>query len=287
MKVLFIKSNTHHKNLHFILNCKKIDFVIISSVNEMNQIDVNLFHVIISPCEPIVVSKYPNCKFIFGPHFSVFPENTLMQIKGNNSLYNSLSDWVVELWKSFPICNDLKIVALPFGIDTLRFNKQKEMKDRNKIMVYFKHRNPKELHMICSFLKYKHLEYKVFSYDNRYNEEEYIDYLHNAKFGIWIDAHESQGFALQECLSCDVPLLVWNVTTMEQEHGSNYPHIKATTIPYWDNLCGNVFYQIAELEDAYNHFITNIENYRPRDFIKNHLSIEVCENKWIDFIENM
>lgn len=286
MKALFIKSNIHHKNLHFILNCKKIYFHIINSIHELNNIDLNIYDIVISPCEPIDVLKYPNIKFIFGPQFSVFPEKTLIKIKGSNSVYNLLSEWVICIWEKSLICNNLKLVALPFGVDTQRFNKIKDIKERDKIIVYFKHRNPKDLIFICQFLKFNNLEYKIFSYDERYNEDEYIYYLHNSKFGIWIDAHESQGFALQECLSCDVPLLVWNITSMKQEYGSNYPDLKATTIPYWDISCGRVFYNINEFEENYNIFIKNIENYRPRDFILNNLSIEVCENKWIDFINN-
>ena len=77
MKILFIKSHIHHKNLHFILNCKKIQFYIISSVNEISNIDLNEFDAIYSPCEPIDVSKYPNSKFIFGPQFSIFPNENL------------------------------------------------------------------------------------------------------------------------------------------------------------------------------------------------------------------
>ena len=30
-------------------------------------------------------SKYPNKKFIFGPHFSVFPNNKLYEIKNINN----------------------------------------------------------------------------------------------------------------------------------------------------------------------------------------------------------
>ena len=65
----------------------------------------------------------------------------------------------------------------------------------------------------------------------------------NSKYGIILDAHESQGFAIEEALSCNVPLLVWNVSSMSQEEGGNYQHIPATSIPYWDKRCGENFYQ--------------------------------------------
>lgn len=287
MRVLFIKSHIHHKNLNFILNCKKINFYIINSINEIGNLDLNTFDVVISPCEAINVTNYPNVKFIFGPQFSVFPENSLNKIKGAKTAYNLLSQWVIDIWKVFPVCNNLNLVALPFGVDTNKFINNKNITDRNKIMVYFKHRNPIELNLITHFLQSKNLDYSIFSYDKRYNENDYIQYLQNSKFCIWIDAHESQGFALQEALSCDVPLLVWNVTSMNQEYGSRYDNFKATTTSYWDKKCGELFYNINEFEVVYNKFIENIQNYKPREFILENLSTDACENRLIEFINNM
>lgn len=287
MKVLFIKSNIHHKNMNFILNCKKISFYIVNSINEIDNLNLNEFDVVMSPCEPINVNNYPNVKFIFGPQFSVFPENTLNQIKGSKTAYNLLSQWVIDIWKSFPVCDNLNLVALPFGVDTDKFINNKSIGERNQIMVYFKNRKPSDLDLIIHFLKNKNLNYSIFSYDKRYVENDYIQYLQNSKFCIWIDAHESQGFALQEALSCDVPLLVWNITSMNQEYGQNHRDLKATTTSYWDNKCGELFYNIDEIEIVYNKFIQNIENYKPREFILENLSTDICENRFIEFINNM
>jgi hypothetical protein len=285
MKILFIRSSIHHKNINFILKSKIIDFTIIDSIYHINNYDLSLFDVVVSPCDPIDVSKYPNTKFIFGPQFSVFPEHNLNLIQGN--IYNLLSDWVVNIWNKYEICQNMKLVTLPFGVETELFQEIKPICDRNQVFVYFKNRNPSELKYISEFLNSKSIQYSVFSYNNRYNENEYLSFLQNSKYGIWIGTHESQGFALQEALSCNVPLFVWNVTSMNQEWGQYYNNIPATSIPYWDERCGEVFYDANELEVKYNTFINNIGKYKPRDFIIENLSIEVCENRWIEFIKNI
>jgi glycosyltransferase involved in cell wall biosynthesis len=138
-----------------------------------------------------------------------------------------------------------------------------------------------------SFLKSKSIEYFVFSYDTKYNENTYIEYLKNSKYGIWVGRHESQGFALEEALSCDIPLLVWNVKSMNEEYRQNYEDIPATVIPYWNERCGEYFYNIQELEETFNKFISKIETYRPREYILENLSMELCEKKFIDIIENI
>jgi hypothetical protein len=109
-----------------------------------------------------------------------------------------------------------------------------------------------------------------------------LQYLQESKYGIWLDAHESQGFALQEALSCNVPLLVWSVKTLDQEYGSNYPAFAATTIPYWDSRCGEFFYDKCNLLVTYNTFMKKIYEYAPRDYILEYLSIDKCESLFIN-----
>lgn len=286
-KFLYIKSNTHVKNHHALINYKNINITIIDWLDDFYKMDISSFDVVISPCEPIDVSQYPNIKFIFGPQFSIFPDNKLVNIKGKNVLYNLLSDWVVNIWRQYSVCENLKLIKLPFGVDTEKFCPIKPILERDKIFIYFKNRNPYDLQIIESFLNDKNYNYRIFSYKNKYNEEEYLNYLQNSKFGIWVAGHESQGFALEEALSCNVPLLVWNVKSMNQEYESDYDNNPATSIPYWDNRCGEYFYSIDELLSYFDKFINNLNNYKPREFIVENLSIEVCENRLIETIQNM
>ena len=107
----------------------------------------------------------------------------------------------------------------------------------------------------------------------------------NAKYGIVLDAHESQGFAIEEALSCDVPLLVWNVSSMSQEEGINYPDIPATSIPYWDKRCGEYFYNQEEFKSIFDEFISKLNTYKPREFILENLSVEKCSEKFKNLIK--
>ena len=150
MKILFIKSQIHHKNLHFILNCKNINLYIFESIN---NIDLNTFDAVYSPCEPIDVSKYPNTKFIFGPHFSVFPQKQHMDIiQGLNSIYIQPSEWANNVWKYHPICKNIRIETLPFGVDVNKFNETKHINQRNEVILYYKNRHLVELNTILNFL---------------------------------------------------------------------------------------------------------------------------------------
>jgi hypothetical protein len=278
----------HAKNNNALFNYKNINFTIITHTN-IDLIDLTQFDCVYSPSQQIDVSKYPNIKFIFGPHFSVFPEKNKMDIisKSKNTVYIQPSEWARDIWKNNPLCYNIRIVSLPFGVDTDKFIDIKNINEKNTVIVYFKRRNPNELKFLITFLNEQKVNFRIFNYVKRYDEKDYLNYLQNSKYGIWLGAHESQGFALEEALSCNVPLLVWNVSSMDQEYGSNYNYIPATTIPYWDYRCGEYFYNLNEFESVFSKFILNLNNYKPREFILENLSIDVCENKLINLINNL
>jgi glycosyltransferase involved in cell wall biosynthesis len=287
MKILFINQWMHHKNMHSLLSYKNIELVIIHNIEEINNYDLNNFDCIYSPSIPIDVLKYPNIKFVFGPHFSVFPDNKLSIINSPNVNYIILSEWNKKIWESNNIYNKIKYIDIPFGVDTNKFCETIPFQQRDKIFIYYKSRKPQELEFIINFLKKNGYLYKIFGYHQRYEENYYLEYLQQSKFGIWIGRHESQGFALEEALSCNVPLLVWNVSSMNQEYGQNYNDIPATSIPYWDNRCGEYFYNQNELQEKFNTFLNNLENYQPRKYVLENLSIDVCEKKFIDMINKL
>ena len=97
--------------------------------------------------------------------------------------------------------------------------------------------------------------------------------------------HESQGFALQEALSMNIPLLVWNVKSMNQEENINYPEIFGTVIPYWDERCGEYFYEQNEFIETYDRFIDKLDTYKPREYVLDNLSVEVCSERFKELLK--
>lgn len=281
MKILIIDS-FHHKNmtgLKLLLNNINYEYKF-GNINEINDFDI-----VYSPNNPIDASNYPSKKFIFGPHFSIFPNNKLLSINNinKNTIYIQPSVWVCQLWKNYGAENIISIKDFPFPVELEKFSPSHHSQ-KNEVFIYFKRRNPQELDYVKRFLNNRNITYKIFDYVKNYSEEDYLKCLQNAKYGIIIDAHESQGFAIEEALSCNVPLLVWNVSFMSQEHGSNYPNIPCTNIAYWDERCGEYFYKVEEFEATYNEFIAKLETYCPREYIMEHLSPQKCGQRFIELV---
>lgn len=296
LRVLFVHNSMHHKNLHAIKNYKNIEFVY-TDISDFHKYNMNAFDCVYSPALPINVSiypstLYPNTKFMFGPHFSVFPDERLSMCKGAKTVYILPSEWPIQWWNSFPICSNINFKSLPFGLDVERFcplpnSLTSPTTNHNSVFIYFKGRWPSDLAYITNYLTEFDIPFRVFSYSSRYSEEEYLAYLKQSKYGIWVDAHESQGFALEEALSCNVPLLVWSVSSLNQEYGANYPDVPATTIPYWDERCGEVFYKQSEFPKAFTQFLEKLDTYKPREYILENLTMDICEQRMIDLIKNI
>jgi len=271
MKIL-IAGQYHHKN-HFFLE-KAVILLGWDKVGNIEEADI-----IFSPNKYFDISKYPTKKFILGPHFSVFPDGIVRQLNNihKNAIYIQPSQPSVNTWVNEFKFENVPVKSFAFGVDTDRFNSNINKNMRDKIFVYFKNRKNEELEHVKKLLDKNGYKYTIFSYKNKYSEDNYLQYLKDSKFGIWVGRHESQGFALEEALSCNVPLLVWNVKMRYQEVGyeNTYKNVKTpvTTIPYWNDKCGEYFYEMSELEGTFTKFLNNLDNYNPRDYVVNNLSI--------------
>lgn len=311
-KILII-GHLHHKNKQGLI--KILDHLNIHHqfVSGLTSDLTSQYNIIYSPSQPINISLYPNNLFIFGPHFSVFPDNNQLAsiqdiINSSNSsdssniLYNRCvyiqpSEQTVNLWKKYNANKYLSLKSFPFPVDTEIFAPSRNILDTNKtnIFIYYKRRHPIELNYIKTQIEdnnYKN-QYRVFDYVQRYDENDYLNYIRTCKFGIILDAHESQGFAIQEALSCNIPLLVWSTRTMGQEYCNNYTYPNNTdilsTVPYWDYRCGEIFYNLDDYINTYNIFIDNIEKniYKPREYILETLSLQPCAERFINLLHSI
>ena len=287
--ILYVKNGyPHHKNHAAIKRmCKNIEY---EETSDYERIKINNYDILLSCNTYIDPNEIPkDIKIIMGPHFFIFPEG---HIVGNRNeefskrcIYNVLSQWNRNTFLEFP---DIIIPMneLPFGVDTNKFVPSQHEKEYD-CLVYIKRRSNDIVNNTINILNQKGLKYKVFTYGS-YNEDDYLSSLQKAKFMISLDAHESQGFALEEAMSCNVPLLVMDATSMydEKPDGVNslYEYLRpkkllATSVPYWSDECG-----IKTDEANLSKDIDRMNSqFAPRDYILRTLSDEVCMRRILDY----
>jgi glycosyltransferase involved in cell wall biosynthesis len=178
----------------------------------------------------------------------------------------------------------MPLEPLPFPINIEKFKPSKK-EIKYDCFIYFKSRSKKQLQYIEEFLRERNITF-ITILCGKYKEEEYLEILNQVKFGIWFGAHESQGFALQEALSMNVPLLVMNVTSLNDEINGEGNHsyleykdnydLSATSTPYWDNRCGIQYYDLNTLEIPLKTMLETYTTFEPRTYVLEHLSPVVC-----------
>jgi glycosyltransferase involved in cell wall biosynthesis len=275
---IFISGWLHHKNRHALE--KGLGDYLTNNIHEADYV--------YSPSNYIDVTLYPNKNFVFGPHFSVFPDDNTRKLINNRTVYIQPSEWAKNVWIHDYNFNNAPIVVYPFGVDTEHF-KPSDSNHKSNVTVYFKRRDGNDLQFVTNFLDQNNINHKVFSYGS-YHENDYIEYLKSSMYCIWIGTHESQGFAFEECLSMNVPILVWDATKMSQEVGCSETYHKittaCTTCPYWDERCGEKFYNTEEFVDSFNNFVKNLKNYKPREYILDNLTIEKQSKIFLKLFDN-
>ena len=200
------------------------------------------------------IDKYPNIKKV---------------VASKPAYINAMFEMGVDIDKN-------KIATFPSGVISDK-NLQKNIKlkkNYEKCLIYFKKRPDHELDKIINFVESKNIEYKVFKY-GEYKNRELKKYALEAKFGIFMSRPETQGFAAQELLSCNLPLLVWDqkVTIYEDLE------LSGTTVSYWNESCGMIVDNYEELTNCFQHFYNNIPEYSPFELIRDELTYEKFKAK--------
>ena len=296
MKLVF-HSPAHRKNTDGItLMCKafNIDLEFTTSWDRVKRDDYDILIMNEHFIEPTEIPS--RIKIIYGPQHWVFPQGSIRgpldPVASQRCVFNTLSKWnTVRLLEHESI--RVPYVEFPFAVDIHRFRPDESKEKSFDCLVYYKHRQHCELDTVLKTLEKKGFSYKRLHYGS-YNENDYLQLLQSTKFMVVLDAHESQGFALEEAMSCNVPLLVLDAISMYDEHpdGATCTYqskkplpLRATSVPYWSDECGIRITSFLQLQNALERMMSNYSSFAPRRFIERELSPEKCMRNILDYFQ--
>lgn len=228
-------------------------------------------------------------KVITGPNLYVFPDDIQWFVKlllKKSNLYLVNSEWTLNLWKQARY-NSSPIDYWPTGIDTDEFSK-KNNKANYPVLIYHKNRDLKQLEQIKKSLKQSKIKYNIIKY-GYYNQHEYLDLLSKTSFIIWHGTHESQGIAVQEAMSCDIPILILDVKCIGDSFARNLSNeihnLYATSAPYFNDLCGIKITDFSKLNESIQKMFDLYNTFNPRQYILDNLSLEKQAKELINFFD--
>jgi hypothetical protein len=106
---------------------------------------------------------------------------------------------------------------------------------------------------------------------------------------VFVCEHETQGIAYQEALSSGVPILAWDHAG-EWLDSNFHPHLvrfaPISSVPYWDDRCGEKFATAADFPAALDQFQARLSlgAFAPRDYILEHLTLEHCAEAFVEHV---
>jgi hypothetical protein len=275
---IIIYGNLHHKNKNGLeLVSKEIQVLFLNSLEGIEKYDDGETILLITNN----IYQVNFSKVIYGPQIDL---RDIIKKSKENIKVNVLSKWISNICYDFVTDNKVNFLNIPFPVDINKF-KPKEDKE-NKCFIYYKNVERYKLELAEKLIKDYNIDYKVFLYGS-YNEEEYLNYISKCKFGIWVGCHESQGFALEEALSCNCPLFILNVTSMKDEFNGSFPwrdtsisfhNLTATSAQYFDNTCG-VISNFQTYKEDFILFLKNLDQYQPRNYVIENLGVTQFINK--------
>ena len=174
------------------------------------------------------------------------------------------SQWVADLYaKFFDVRGTLNWPVAIYAPEI------EEKEPEIDFLIYFKNRARNHLMVVLNHLQERGLTFTLLEYGN-YSQEQFKLALSSVRFCVIIDNTESQGIATQEMMAANKPLFVLDQPVWDHM-GQEYA-IPATSVPYWSNECGEKITRPEEIEDVFDRFYSNLDNYTPKDFVDRELS---------------
>lgn len=220
-----------------------------------------------------------NIKVVAGPNIFILARHISSKIDLSKIIYIHPSPWAMNFWADFGF-NKCKLDFWPTGIDTEIFLPSTDKKEN--VLIYFKQRFRSELEFVKKILEDKNITFNVIEYGN-YRESEYINYLKNTRYIIWLGRQESQGIALEEAMSMNIPILVWDVsflghwTASKKEmaifNDQENKYREATSAFYFDNNCGVKVKEEKDIPQAIDLMEKKWSEFSPRQYVLDNLNL--------------
>jgi hypothetical protein len=208
--------------------------------------------------------------------------------------YLQHSEWTNNIYKRFygaEVCT-----TWPAGIETEKWKPVAGIVKKTDILIYTKILWDTEqtretlLPPILKKLDQLNLSHREIIY-GQYQEGDYHSLLSDCQAMIYLCEHESQGFALLEALSMDVPVLAWDQGYWldPERFAWGDAEAPASSVPFFDERCGAKFKTIEEFEAAFNTFWGKVQShdYSPRNYVLENLTLEKSGQRMLDIVSEV
>ena len=185
------------------------------------------------------------------------------------------SDWVKNFYESISREIQGRTYSWPAGVSI-----PDDTTSGKEIVILKKNIDPAIFAFVKETLSKRNLTFKVFEYGT-FKKTEYLDQLKKTSYLIYLQKSESQGIALQEAWSYDVPTLVYENT--EFRYGTYSWKDDKIAAPYLSDQAG-LFFTLDNFDGIISRL--NTFNFAPKTYCIENLSNKKSAEKLLNIIQN-
>jgi len=181
------------------------------------------------------------------------------------------SEWVVDLYRQQAPHLVPKIRVCQAGVDA-EYWKPVGGSRRDRAVVYWKS-GPEafcaEVEQIVARCGLTPIRIEC----GRYDRGEFREALERAAVAVFLSSFETQGLALAEAWSMDVPTIVWNPRSDAEWRGRRFR--AGSSCPFLSEATGRDWTTVAELEGTLRDSLRN-RTFKPREWVLGHMTDSIC-----------
>ncbi|KKP36087.1 MAG: hypothetical protein UR26_C0001G0131 [candidate division TM6 bacterium GW2011_GWF2_32_72] len=194
-------------------------------------------------------------------------------------LYLVPCQWVKDgIVKKYPELES-KIKVWPSSIN-LDNNPSPNLNKEKLALIYWKTEGKEFCDRVKDVLEKNGWKTNIIKYGH-YKLNDYLNLLNKCSIAVFLSGSESQGLALAESWSKNVPTLVWDKSTIIT---FNEIEFKTSSCPYLTESTGKQWQSLDELEDILKNL--NLKQFSPRKWLEENLSDEASTQQLINLIKN-
>jgi len=190
------------------------------------------------------------------------------------------SDWVRVAYEETAPALLGRIRCWYAGVDESYWKPAEELTKDKTVLVYWK-TEPAEFNLRVETVLSEHGWNPARIVYGSYTAGHFKDALSKSVFAVFLSRSESQGIALAESWSMDVPTLVWCPRELVIE-GRKYPVF--SSCPYLSDSTGLQWTTACELDQLLKDFPERLTTFQPRRWVLENMTDEISAKKLLEIV---
>jgi len=186
-------------------------------------------------------------------------------------------DWVKQLYAEAPQLA-AKSVACPCGVDVTFWTPTQGVDRTKAAAIYWKSGDEAFCEQVEQIVRGFGLEPRRLRSGHgehaHFSREEFRALLDQASVGVFLSAFETQGIALAEAWSMNVPTLAWDPQGTASWRGRSFR--SGSSAPYLTAATGRLWRTVDDLAAVLRDVLAEPTSFQPRQWVLEHMTDAIC-----------